>query len=272
MSPRARCRGKNQGKSRSKTRPPPAVIFAAVAFLVLSGCSSTGDFGRLADPLRTDDIHAWVGEEAAASAGSPISAFNLTEDERTLRDLAFPLIEPPYDRHRWDAVLYEYGITRSIRRQLWAFDPTAYYLHLQDELLRSSAARYNQLADDIRNDIVRIDPFFVAARRVVDLDRRREASMTHIASLTPAEQVNALARVSENSLTITWVHNSLKQRCDSYRFALEHLAVAEPLPAAADVDRLITELQEQIAANPVEVAAPRFAAVPVAVAARQISK
>ena len=79
----------------------------------------------------TDDIHAWVGQEAAARAGAPISAYNLTDDERTLRDLAFPLIEPPYDRIRWDAVVYEYGIKHSFQRELWVYDPTAYYAHLQ---------------------------------------------------------------------------------------------------------------------------------------------
>jgi hypothetical protein len=262
MSPRARC--------RSELRPPPAVfaaLFAVFALVALSGCSSTGDFGRLADPLVTDNIHAWVGQEAAASVGAPVSADNLTDDERTLRDLAFPLIEPPYDRQRWDAVVYEYGTKYSFQRKLWAFDPTAYYRHLQGEPLRSSAARYNQTIDDIRNDIVRVEPFFMVAHHVVDLDRRRQASMEHVASLTPAERVNAQARVGENALTIAWVHNSLNQRCTSYRFALEHLAVAEPQPAAADADRLLTELQQRIEANPVEIA--RFVDPPLAVAARQ---
>jgi hypothetical protein len=256
MSPRDRC--------RCETKPPSAA-FAVIALVALSGCSSTGDFGRLSDPLVTDNIHAWVGQEAAASAGAPISANNLTDEERTLRDLAFPLIEPSYDRQRWDAVVYEYGTKKSFQRELWAFDRTAYYRHLQGQLLRSSAARYNQLIDDIRNDIVRIEPFFLVARRVVDLDRRREASMEHIASLSPAERGNAQARMGENSLTVAWVHNSLNQRCASYRFALEHLAVAEPLPAAADADRLLTQLQQQIEAIPVVVAAPHFSGVPVAV-------
>jgi len=255
MSPRARC--------RYDTRAP---VFAVLTLLVLSGCTSVGDFGRLADPLVADGIHDWVGEEAAASAGAPISADNLTDDERMLRDLAFPLIEPPYDRLRWDAVVYEYGTKRSFQRELWAFDPTAYYGNLQAEMLRSSAARYNQLIDDIRNDIVRIGPFFVVARRVVDLDRRRQASMAQIPDLSPAERVNAQARIGENSLTIAWVDKSLNQRCASYRFALEHLAVAEPQPVAADADRVLTELQQQIAANQVVVVAPRFAAVPAAVA------
>ena len=91
--------------------------------------------------------------------------------------------------------------------------------------------------------------------------------MEHVASLTPAERVNAQARVGENALTIAWVHNSLNQRCASYRFALEHLAVAEPQPAAAEADRLLTELQQRIEANPVEVA--RLVDLPVAAAARQ---
>jgi len=48
--------------------------------LALAGCTSIGDFGRLQAPLVTDDIHAWVGQEAAANAGAPISFNNLTDD------------------------------------------------------------------------------------------------------------------------------------------------------------------------------------------------
>jgi hypothetical protein len=253
-----------RAQNRRETYPRQAILPALALFLiaVLPACSSIGDFGRLDDAVVTDDIHAWVGQEAAAKAGAPVSADNLTDDERTLRDLAFPLIEPPYDRTRWDAVVYEYGTKKSFQKELSTFDPTAYYRHLQGELLRSSAARYNQLIDDIRNDIVRIEPFFTTARIVVDLDRRREASMEHVASLTAAERVNAQARIGENSLTIAWVARSLNQRCESYRFALEHLAVAEPQPIAAEADRVLTELQQAIQANQVVVAAPHLAAAP----------
>ena len=92
---------------RCEKQIAPAII---IALVVLAGCSSLGDFDRLHPVLVTDDIHAWVGQEAAVRAVAPISLYHLTEEERTLRDLAFPLIEPPYDRQRWDAVLYEYGI------------------------------------------------------------------------------------------------------------------------------------------------------------------
>ncbi len=237
------------------------VIFAVLfAVLPLAGCSSIGDFGRLQEPVVADNIHAWVGQEAAAHVGAPISFDNLTEDERALRDLAFPLIESPYDRIRWDAVVYEYGQKRKFRRALWVVDPTAYYRHLLAANYRSTAGRYNQLIDDVRDDVVRIGPFFDMAHRVVEMDRRRQASMDLLPDVSPLDRLNALARIGENTLTIAWVQNSLAQRCAGYRFALDHLVVAEPENAAAQADVAIAQLQQQIAANQL-VPAPRFAAV-----------
>lgn len=253
-----------------RSRRECAWPIAALLGVALAGCSSIGDFGRLKPSLVTDDIHDWVGREAATRADAPISAAHLTDDERALRDLAFPLIEPPYDRQRWNAVVYEYGLDRRFRRELWIDDPAVYYAHLQGAFVRSTAARYSRLSDDIRNDIVRIDPFFAVARRVVDLDRRREASLHAVADLSPAELLDAQARIGENVLVIAWVQHALIERCASYRFALEHLAVAEPEAAAADVDRVLTQLQQTTAANNL-VAAPQFAAQPAPVVAQAVS-
>jgi hypothetical protein len=233
---------------------------ALLALLAVSGCSSIGDYGRLRDDLVTDNIHAWVGRDAAASVGAPISHLRLTDDERLLRDLAFPLIESPFDRQRWDAVIHEYGVNHFFHRDVWTVSNVGYYAELQWKYRRSETSRYNLLIDDIRNDIVRLDPFFTVARRVVDMDRRREAAMANVADLSPSEVVNAKARVGENSLTIAWVYHSLNARCAAYRFALEHLSVAEPDPAAGEADLVLAQLQQQIAANQL-VPAPRFAAV-----------
>src|ERR1051326_6114328 len=182
MSPRDRCR---------EFASPLAVL---LGFVALAGGASVGDCGRLQRFYVRDDIHDWVGREAAVRAGAPISAGRLTEDERTLRDLAFPLIEPPYDRPRWNAVVYEYGLDHSFRRELWIDDPTIYYAHLHGKFYRSSAARYNHLMDDIRNDI-------------------------------------------------------------------------EQEPAAADADRVLTQLQQKVAINNL-VAAPHFAEGPGVIVAR----
>jgi hypothetical protein len=254
MPPRARY--------RRKTAPSLMTLIGLVA---LTGCTSIGDFGRIDSELVTDGIHDWVGRDAAKHAGLPASQNRLTEDERALRDLAFPLIEPPYERQRWESVIYEYGIDRLIRRDVWVYDRTAYYRHLLARWDRSPSARYNQLSDDIRNDTVRIEPFYVVARRVADIDRRRLASMKAVADLSLAERANAKARIAENGLVIAWVQHSLNERCASYRFALEHLAIAEPERQAGDVDLNLTQLQQRIVNNNL-VAPPRFAAVPVAFA------
>ncbi len=239
---------------RSKTRL--AVAFSLVP--ALAGCTSIGDFGRLERPFVTDNIHDWVGQEAAVRAGAPVSLDNLTEDERALRDLAYPLIVPPYDRLRWDVILHEYGVKREFRNSLWVVDPTAYYRALLSADFRSTAGRYNRLIDDIRNDVVRIGPFFDIARRVVELDRRRRESLDYLPDIAPPERFNALARVGENSLTIAWVQHSLAQRCAGYRFALDHLVVAEPENVAAQADVALALLQQQLAANEL-VSDPRFA-------------
>ncbi len=238
---------------------------AAVGLLTLAGCTSIGDLGRLQQPVVADNIHAWVGQEAASRAGAPISLANLTDDERALRDLAFPLIEPAYDRIRWDAVLYEYGQKREFQRKLWVVDATAYYRHLIADNFRSTAGRYSRLIDDIRNDVVRIGPFFDLAHRIVEIDRKRQASIDSLPDISPPERINAVARIGENILTVAWVQNSLAQRCASYRYALNRLTVSEPDNAAAQADIALAQLQQQIGANQM-VSAPHFAAEPLAMA------
>jgi hypothetical protein len=208
-----------------------------------------GDFGR---PHRFfvfefDGIHDWIGPEAAARFGQPASTYPLTESERQLRDLAYPLIEPPYDRNKWYSILGEYGITRVFLPSWWGFDRTAYAARLFGRPVRSADARYARLNDDIRNDVERIGPFFAAAGQVLDLDRKREQSMTYIPDLSPAERANALCRVNENKLIVAWVYRSLTERAASYRFALERLVVATPSPLAAGADRSLTLLQARIA-------------------------
>lgn len=244
-------------------------LLLQLAPLMLCGCTSIGDLGYIQPPAVADNIHAWVGQEAALHAGGPISFNNLTEYERTLRDLAFPLIEPPYHRERWDAVVFEYGEKRDFRRNLWVVDPGAYYAHLMAVNYRSTAARYNQLNDDIRNDIVRIPRFFDIARRVIDADHSRQVTMEALAEITPPERFNAIARIAENNLTIAWVQTSLLHRCAGYRYALNRLVVSEPEARATDVDISLGLLQQNIAANQL-VPTPQFAPAPppVAVAAQ----
>ncbi|MES1154817.1 MAG: hypothetical protein ABUL48_00155 [Pseudorhodoplanes sp.] len=225
--------------ARRRRRSPIAIC------LPLLGCLN-GDFGRVRQSLVIDDIHSWIGAEALIRNGGFPSEFPLTEDERLLRDLAYPLIAPPYDRPRWDSVLDHYGVTERFEPN-WIPEIDNYLVALFAEPRRAANSLYAQLIDDIRNDIVRIGPFFAVARTVADLDSKRQKSLAYVTALAPPERENALARVAENALVVGWVRRSLEQRAAGYRFALERLVITVPSSMAVEAERQLTLLQLRIA-------------------------
>jgi len=217
---------------------------AVSAVLGLGGCSG-GDFGRARQDVRTDDMHRWVGVEATGSVGVPSSQFQLTDNERLLRDLAYPFIEPPHSRPAERTVTGDYKPIAAPWREKPVFDRTAYGRLLIDEPHRSHASRYAQLMEDVRNDLTRVDEFFPVADRVLNLDRKRHASLKYISELSAAERDDALARMEENALIVQRVQQCLQQRISSYRWALERLVIHAPDGMAADADRLIARLASQ---------------------------
>ena len=52
--------------ARTRRRQTQAAPAAFLALVLLAGCSSLGDFGRLHPVLVTDDIHAWSGRSGGA--------------------------------------------------------------------------------------------------------------------------------------------------------------------------------------------------------------
>jgi hypothetical protein len=225
------------------------LVLALIGF-ALGGCSG-GDFGRTRADLRNDDMHRWLGLEATASVGLAASQFQLTDPERLLRDLAYPLIEPPHSRPAWKSVFGDYKPLPSPWRQVPVFDRTAYGRALIDEPHRSHSSRYAQLMDDVRDDIARFEPFFADAVRVIDLDGKRNAAFPRISGLSPREHADAVARMQENALIVQWVQQCLERRVSSYRWALERLVLHAPDNIANDADRLIGELAAQTANPPV---------------------
>jgi hypothetical protein len=227
------------GRGRAAT-----LLASLVTALALGGCAS-GDFGRTRADMRSDDMHRWVGEEATASIGIAPSNFQLTDDERQLRDYAYPLIEPPHSRPEWKGVFGDYMPLPSPWRREVRFDRTAYGRLLIDEPHRSHASRYAQLMEDVRDDLTRIEPFFAVATRVVDMDSKRNQGRAIISEISPREDADARARMAENALVIKWVQHALKQRASSYRWALERLVIQAPDPMVADADRLIMMLETE---------------------------
>jgi hypothetical protein len=240
----------------------------SLCLLLVLGCSN-GDFGRVRSSLVLDSIHGWVGRDAARGVGAPVSSFPLTDDELLLRDYAYQLIAPPYDLQRWYSVLSEWGMTHYFKPAWYHCDPTAYAARLMNSYVRSQTALYSRLDDDIRDDVVRIENFVPVARRVLDIDNRRQQSLGIVGALSGPELANAQARVGENALIVAWVQQSLLDRQAAYRFALERLLVAAPTPAAVEVERSLAYLQTR-ASESVLVTPPQSFAVATAAAPRPV--
>jgi hypothetical protein len=217
------------------------------AAMLLGGCALNGDFGRMRPELVTDETHSWIGREAALATGSIPSQYPLTDDEHRLRDLAYPLIAPPYGRQRLDNASRELGATRHLERH--PFDRTAYWRKLATFARRSEASAYAQLTTDARNDVDMIEPFFATAGRVLDMDRKRAISLSHVSYLDGAEYGNAIARNNENAAIVGWVCRSIADRAAAYRHALERLVIAAPASAAAESDRTLNLLTMRIGAH-----------------------
>ena len=226
-------------------RARAGIVCGAALLAVLCGCT-TGDFGRVKPSLVSDDMHAWVGRQAASESGTIPSTSDLTDDERELRDLAYQLIEPPYNRDKWNRILYEYGVMPT--RGPWSpSDRAAYSRKLLDASVRSATARYARLIDDIRNDNTQLTLFAAVARRVLDMDSKRNRSLAYVSAPSKGERENARRRIKENALVIAWVHRSLHERADAYQYALERIVIDTPSQMAVEAERALTLLREHTA-------------------------
>lgn len=212
-----------------------------IGLLFLGACAN-GDFGELKPEFVRDDLHDWVASDA--TGGLPRSQFQLTDDERGLRNLAYPLVEPPYQRHQWYSFANEAGALPG--RYHAGDDPTDYATHLLSARTRSPLARYARLIDDIRNDTSRLPQFFETGARVLDMDAKRRKAAAYIAPSEP-EWREAERRMTENAAIVAQVRASLGRRIASYKFALDRLVIMTPSPRAVDAERELGRLKVELA-------------------------
>jgi hypothetical protein len=231
--------------------PPARFLIALLLVAPAFGCARIGDFERPNASVFHDDVLPVVGAYAAQHRGEPVSPAPITDDERSLRDLAYGIIAPPITRQQWLLSLTEMRVSRLVPNNHPPFDIEKYAAVLIDTPHRSATARYSRLSDDIRADSLRVGPFFVVAKRVVDMDTARERSLTGVTRLSPEEREIAMARIAENRMLIGWVYRRFGERSKGYRYALERLFLMQPAPAAVDAERALRIYEERLAKIPV---------------------
>lgn len=250
-------------RNRLEINPKRVVLLAAGLLALLTGaCGRLGDFDRPNASYFHDEVLPVAGIFQATRRGEPVSDAPLTDDERTLRDLAYAIIAPPIARQKWLLTITDLRQSRVIANNTPPFDVEKYASVLIDTPYRSATARYSRLSDDIRADSLRVAPFFTVAIRVVAMDEARERSLPGVRRLTVEERETALARVAENRMLIGWVYRRFGERARGYRFALERLFLKAPAPAAVDTERALRGYEEKLAKIPVLTAAVAWAPPP----------
>ena len=239
------------------------LLVAAALAVAVTGCARPkGDFGRAVRSTIHDDLMPSMGASSARERGEPVSKFNLTNDERVLRDRSWAIVSPPHSRDWHGAEKAELQRTRIYGEVDRTLDPGNYYELLRTDKYRSSDARYDRVINDINSDIALVEPFHVVLRRVLAADAERlrvvRASLTAI----PEDRKNAFARVDENKKLQNWVCRSLMFRLSAYRHAIDRLEIETPSDRLFDANRAwrhlaaaIKAAQDASAASPVRLSA-----------------
>jgi len=205
------------------------MVLPVLAVAILTGCTRpTGDFNRAEPSVIHDTIMPAMGEQAARLRGDPVSKFNMTNDEKLLRDRAWALIRPPWVEDWIGGTIVELSRTRALPELEGRVPVDLYYTFLRTDKFRSSDARYDRIASDANGDAELVPPFCVIATRVRKADQERLRVLENKKLTTSELYDGAKARVWENRVTIRWVGQALRYRIKAYKTALDSLEIETP--------------------------------------------
>jgi hypothetical protein len=221
-----------------------AGLLAIALALSSSACARpVGDFGRAApDPIH-DQVMPALGTGRALLGKEPVSAFNLSDEEREMRDRIWHYLVAPHAFDWFQANVVELQRTRILPVSGKSLLPQdRYYLWLHGERFASSATRYARIEDDVTVDVELMPSVFASICAVLEQDRQRGVAANGIADLDEATKRNAAARQIENRTQIGWFAAAVQNRYASYNYALDHLLVETPHRAAIGVNGALNEL------------------------------
>ncbi len=133
----------------------------------------------------------------------------------------------------------------SSRHPAPAFGDDRYYNWLHGTAYQSAPVRYATLADDVGADLATLPDTFAAICKVEAIDAQRRLAAANVPT-DAATHANLAARLAENAGQIGSFTAALHYRYDSYDYALNHLLVETPYPAAKAVDRDLDALKLEV--------------------------
>jgi hypothetical protein len=218
-------------------------LSAAALILICAAASACarpiGDFDRARPGVLHDEIMPTIGEARATIAGEPVSAFNLTDQEREMHDRVWRFLVAPHAEDWFMDTVVELQRTRIAGAHDRRFTPERYFRWLHQTRYASSRIRYRTLADNARTDVGTAPSTFRSICRVIGIDEQRAIASREMRGLARDE---VAARRAENEMFIGWFTRALRYRYESYNYALDHLLVETPHEEAIEADGRISEL------------------------------
>lgn len=206
-----------------------------------------GDFGRPKPGVLNDDVLPALDYLAKVLGNRPHSTLDRTEQEQEMLARVWRFLVAPYARD-W-AFNYWDGDIRAARpdgRRTPGTD--SYYKWISGDFnwltgvrYPAPAVRYRTMTEHMGADIATLPKVFEAICKVRELDRQRRVALESV-EVAPDIAGNVLGRLAENDAYIAQFTQALTFRYANYDYALNHLLVTQPDPAARDVDADLSAL------------------------------
>ena len=214
------------------------VLLTVAGLIAAAPVQAGGDLGRRDDSISLDQavdtIAAWLRP----------GAYHLDRSDEEV-DMANRLWRFVAPEPRWNWLPKRQQTLRPGRR-LWLGDASGedrYYRWLHAAAYQSSAVRYATVSDDITADLGTLPGAFRSVCAVVETDHRRALAEEGVPALEAHIRNAVASRAADNRAEIDVFVWALGYRYDSYSYALDHLLVDTPDPAARDVSSMIEALR-----------------------------
>jgi len=223
------------------------VVTTLFLVVYLAACARpVGDFGRAQTDVLHDEILPRVGALATHSRGEPVSLFNLTNEEKEMRNRIWRFLTANRAQDWMFDTAVEMQRTRLSAPIDLNFRTDRYYSHLRLNDFASSRGRYLRLSQDVYDDIETVPGAFVSICHVMEIERRRQVALTGLYAKNEGVKQQVLAREYENKNFITWFARAVDYRYKSYDVALNRLLVETPHEEAHTANEYLNRFAVQV--------------------------